>query len=139
MGPLCESGEERELTVHNLQEYTHLVAQLWLADGVLAQAAAFLEGLEEVFPLDTLSLFSFSELHTCLCGTMSIEWSEAELLRHLHPSGGYTKHSKLYQLLIDELQCMGNEARAKFLNFVTACHTCRRSGSRCWRSRSCRS
>ena len=57
----------------------------------------------------------------CLCGTMSIEWSEAELLRHLHPSGGYTKHSKLYQLLIDELQCMGNEARAKFLNFVTAC------------------
>ena len=52
---------------------------------------------------------------------MSIEWSEAELQRHLHPSGGYTKHSKIYQLLIDELQQMGNEARAKFLNFVTAC------------------
>merc|ERR1739848_801542 len=62
--PLCESGEERELTVHNLQEYTHLVAQLWLADGVLAQARAFREGLEEVFPLDTLSLFSLSELQT---------------------------------------------------------------------------
>ena len=52
---------------------------------------------------------------------MSIEWSEAELQRHLHPSGGYTKHSKIYQLLIDELQLMGNESRAKFLNFVTAC------------------
>ena len=52
---------------------------------------------------------------------MSIVWSEAELQRHLHPSGGYTKHSKIYQLLIDELQRMGNEARAKFLNFVTAC------------------
>ena len=52
---------------------------------------------------------------------MRIEWGEAELQRHIHPSGGYTKHSKVYQLLIDELQRMGNEARAKFLNFVTAC------------------
>ena len=52
---------------------------------------------------------------------MSIEWSEGELQRHIHPSGGYTKHSKVYHLLIDELQRMGNEARAKFLNFVTAC------------------
>ena len=119
--PLCEGGEERELTVHNLQEYVHLLTQLWLADGVLAQAAAFREGLEEVFSLETLSLFTLRELQTCLCGTMSIVWSEAELQRHLHPSGGYTKHSKIYQLLIDELQRMGNEARAKFLNFVTAC------------------
>ena len=52
---------------------------------------------------------------------MRIEWGEAELQRHIHPSGGYTKHSKVYQLLIDELQTMGNEDRAKFLNFVTAC------------------
>ena len=119
--PLCEGGEERELTVHNLQEYVHLLSQLWLADGVIAQAAAFREGLEEVFPLETLALFTVSELQTVLCGTMSIEWTEAELQRHLHPSGGYTKHSKVYQFLIDELQRMGNESRAKFLNFVTAC------------------
>ena len=52
---------------------------------------------------------------------MRIEWGEAELQRHIHPSGGYTKHSKVYQLLIDELQRMGNETRANFLNFVTSC------------------
>ena len=52
---------------------------------------------------------------------MTIEWSEAELQRHLHPTGGYTKHSTIYQLLIDELLLMGHESRAKFLNFVTAC------------------
>ena len=118
---LCEGGEERELTVHNLQEYVFLLAQLWLADGVLPQAHAFRAGIEDVFALDTLSLFTLAELQTVLCGTMSIEWTEAELQRHLHPSGGYTKHSKVYQLLIDELQRMGNESRAKFLNFVTAC------------------
>lgn len=118
---LCEGGEERELNVHNLQEYVHLLSQLWLADGVMVQAGAFRQGLEEVFPLDTLSLFTLPELQTVLCGTMSIEWTEAELQRHLHPSGGYTKHSKVYQFLIDELQRMGNESRAKFLNFVTAC------------------
>ena len=37
------------------------------------------------------------------------------------PSGGITKHSKVYQLLIDELLRMDNATRAKFLNFVTAC------------------
>ncbi|KAL3920857.1 MAG: hypothetical protein SGPRY_005104, partial [Prymnesium sp.] len=119
--PLCDSGEERELTVHNLQEYVHLLAQLWLADGVHAQAVAFRQGLEDVFPLSTLQPFTLLELQTLLCGTMSIEWSETELQRHLHPSGGYTKHSKVYQLLIDELQRMANSERAKFLNFVTAC------------------
>ncbi|KAL1525929.1 hypothetical protein AB1Y20_020755 [Prymnesium parvum] len=119
--PLCDLGDERELTVHNLQEYVHLLAQLWLADGVHAQALAFRRGIEDVFPFSMLEPFTLQELQTLLCGTMSIEWSEAELQRHLHPSGGYTKHSKVYQLLIDELQRMANSERAKFLNFVTAC------------------
>lgn len=52
---------------------------------------------------------------------MRIEWTEAELQRHIHPTGGYTKHSKVYQLLLDELQRMGNAERRHFLNFVTAC------------------
>ena len=118
---LCDGGEEREVTVHNLQEYVYLLAQLWLADGVLAQANAFREGLAEVFPPAALQPFTLPELQTVLCGTMSIEWTEDELQRHVHPSGGYTKHSTVYQLLIDELLAMGNESRAKFLNFVTAC------------------
>jgi len=119
--PLCDGGEERDLTVHNLQEYVHLLAQFWLADGVCEQAAAFRQGLQDVFSSATLEPFTLMELQTLLCGTMSIEWSEAELQRHLHPSGGYTKHSKVYQLLIDELQRMANDERANFLNFVTAC------------------
>ena len=119
--PLCTGGDARPLSVHNLQEYTHLLAQLWLADGVQRQATAFREGLEEVFPASALSPFSLGELQALLCGTMRIEWGEAELQRHIHPSGGYTKHSKVYQLLIDELQRMGNGERRAFLNFVTAC------------------
>mgnify|MGYP006084951451 CR=1 len=39
--PLCTSGDARSLAVHNLQEYTHLLAQLWLADGVQRQATAY--------------------------------------------------------------------------------------------------
>ena len=51
-------------------------------------------------------------------------------LQRLEPSeqrGGATSplslmpEGNLKQLLIDELQTMGNEDRAKFLNFVTAC------------------
>jgi len=119
--PLCAGGEERKLSVHNLQEYTYLLAQVWLADGVSQQVRAFCEGLEEVFDTATLVPFSLSELQMLLCGTISILWTEAELQRHINPTGGYTKHSKVYQLLIDELQRMGNDERRKFLNFVTAC------------------
>ena len=53
--------------MHNLQEYTHLLAQLWLADGVQRQATAFREGLEEVFPASALSPFSLGELQAPLC------------------------------------------------------------------------
>ena len=119
--PLVDGGDDLELTVHNLGEYVHLVTQFWLADGVRAQAAAWREGFDEVIPLSRLSLFTLRELQTTLCGTMSIEWTEAELSRHIHPAGGYTKHSKVYQLLIDELQAMEHAQRRAFLNFVTAC------------------
>ena len=34
---------------------------------------------------------------------------------------GSSPRWQVYQLLIDELQRMGNEERGKFLNFVTAC------------------
>jgi E3 ubiquitin-protein ligase TRIP12 len=119
--PLVKGGDERELDVHCLREYVHLVAQLWLADGVRAQAAAWREGFDEVIPLSRLSLFTLRELQTTLCGTMRIDWTEAELSRHIHPAGGYSKHSKVYQLLIDELQAMEHAERRAFLNFITAC------------------
>jgi len=119
--PLCQGGAEIDVSVHNLREYVQLMAQLWLADGVLAQAAAWREGFEEVLPLSRLGLFTLRELQATLCGTMRIEWTEAELSRHIHPAGGYTKHSKVYQLLIDELQAMEHASRRAFLNFVTAC------------------
>ena len=119
--PLCDKGGEVALTVHNLQEYVHRLAQLWLADGVAQQAAAFRRGVADVFPPDALAPFTLHELQTLLCGTMRIEWSDAELQRHIAPSGGLTKHSKVYQLLLDELQAMDNERRRAFLNFVTAC------------------
>ena len=68
-----------------------------------------------------LAPFTLAELRATLCGTGSIEWTEAELSRHILPAGGYTKHSKVYQLLIDELQAMAHAERRAFLNFVTAC------------------
>ena len=82
---------------------------------------AFRRGVADVFPPDALAPFTLHELQTLLCGTMRIEWSDAELQRHIAPSGGLTKHSKVYQLLLDELQAMDNERRRAFLNFVTAC------------------
>jgi len=119
--PLCAGGEEIEVTAESLREFVHLLAQLWLADGVAEQAAAFRAGFDEVFPLSRLAPFTLAELRATLCGTGSIEWTEAELSRHILPAGGYTKHSKVYQLLIDELQAMAHAERRAFLNFVTAC------------------
>ena len=60
------AADERELTIHNLQEYVHLLAQLWLADGVHAQALAFRQGVEDVFSVAALEPFTRLELQTQL-------------------------------------------------------------------------
>jgi len=122
--PLGEGATSGDVTIWNLAEYVQAVAQLWLSDGIVRQAAAFRAGIEDLSPAPEILLapFSLPELQTMLCGTTTIApWSEAELRAALQPAAPYTRESPPYALLIETLMQMGEAERAKFLTFVSAC------------------
>jgi hypothetical protein len=58
---------------------------------------AFREGLATVLPLGPLLALDPLELRALPCGTLDIEWEEAELQRHIHPAGGLTREMHAYR------------------------------------------
>jgi len=124
--PLCDGGATLELSVENLAQYVDLVATFWFDAGVRRQIAAFRAGINDVFPLTSLEIFSSAEMDVMLCGERSIEWDKASLQQHIklvsnEQGARYTKKSPPFQMLLDELVAMPIEDRARFLDFVTAC------------------
>ena len=116
-------GSQRDVTVANLPEFVSKLAQYWLADGIAVQADGFRCGVQDVCTRADalLAPFAPAELRTLFCGTRSIEWTTAELASALTPSAGYDRESVPYRLLIEELERMAHDERARFLEFVTAC------------------
>jgi len=118
---LCAGGDDRAVTVDNLQEFVQLVVEAWLGASVSQQVDAFREGISQVFPASKLTMFSGAELKSMFCGNNTIEWDAPALEQHLHPTANLTRESPSFRLLVEQLQEMTNQERSDFLNFVTAC------------------
>uniref|UniRef100_A0A8C0IHN7 NEDD4-like E3 ubiquitin-protein ligase WWP2 n=1 Tax=Bubo bubo TaxID=30461 RepID=A0A8C0IHN7_BUBBB len=88
--------------------------------GVEEQTKAFLDGFNEVVPLEWLRYFDEKELELMLCGMQEIDmndWQKNTIYRH------YTKNSKQIQWFWQVVKEMDNEKRIRLLQFVTG--TCR--------------
>jgi hypothetical protein len=95
------------------------------------QMDAFREGLSTVLPLGPLLAFDPLELRALLCGTLDIEWEEAELQRHIHPAGGLTREMPAYRCE------RGPRRNAHAMQRITArCDATQRSATRPERERS---
>jgi hypothetical protein len=66
--PLCANGHLRQVTVHNIREWTRLAKRFILHDGVMEQARAFRQGVDDFFPSDYLRIFTAVELQRDVCG-----------------------------------------------------------------------
>jgi len=60
--PLCSSGNLRQVTVHNVRVWVGLAKQFILHDGVIEQARAFRQGIDDFFSSDYFRIFSAVEL-----------------------------------------------------------------------------
>lgn len=85
------------------------------------QTKAFLDGFNEVLPLEWLHYFDERELELLLCGMQEIDiedWQRNSIYRH------YTRNSKqiiwFWQFVRDGCD---NEKRARLLQFVTGMFT----------------
>jgi hypothetical protein len=66
--PLCPNGHLRDVNIFNVREWLLLAKRFILFDGVVEQARAFRQGINDFFPADNLSLFTSSELQRDVCG-----------------------------------------------------------------------
>ncbi|XP_048461680.1 NEDD4-like E3 ubiquitin-protein ligase WWP2 [Rhincodon typus] len=117
---LKENGENVMVTEENKEEYMRLLTDWRFTRGVEEQTKAFLDGFNEVVPLEWLRYFDEKELELMLCGMQEIDlsdWQKNTIYRH------YTKNSKQIQWFWQVVKEMDNEKRIRLLQFVTG--TCR--------------
>ncbi|XP_032065979.1 NEDD4-like E3 ubiquitin-protein ligase WWP2 isoform X2 [Thamnophis elegans] len=117
---LKEGGEDLRVTEENKEEYIMLLTDWRFTRGVEEQTKAFLDGFNEVAPLEWLRYFDEKELELMLCGMQEIDlsdWQKNTIYRH------YTKNSKQIQWFWQVVKEMDNEKRVRLLQFVTG--TCR--------------
>lgn len=67
--PLCPRGHKKAVTIYNVREWVDLAKSFILHDGVMSQAVAFREGVEDFFSAQFLRLFTPDELQRDVCGT----------------------------------------------------------------------
>ena len=91
---LKPGGNDIQVTEENKEEYLSLVCEWRMTRGIEDQTKAFLEGFNEVVPLEWLQYFDERELELMLCGMQEIDvddWQRNSVYRH------YTKNSKQVQ------------------------------------------
>lgn len=117
---LKEGGDDIMVTEENKEEYIKLVTSWRMTRGIEEQTRSFLEGFNEVVPLEWLQYFDERELELMLCGMQEIDvqdWQRNTIYRH------YTRNSKQVQWFWQFVKESDNERRARLLQFVTG--TCR--------------
>ncbi|KAF3836130.1 hypothetical protein F7725_028688 [Dissostichus mawsoni] len=88
---LKPDGTNVLVTEENKEEYIGLMAEWRFSRGVEGQTKAFLDGFNEVVPLQWLQYFDEKELEVMLCGMQEVDlqdWQRNTVYRH------YTRNSK---------------------------------------------
>ncbi|KAI2803976.1 WW domain containing E3 ubiquitin protein ligase 1 [Blomia tropicalis] len=118
---LVPNGGEKRVDDSNKEEYLRLMTDWRFSRGQEEQTKSFLDGFNEVLPLEWLHYFDERELELLLCGMQEIDiedWQRNTIYRH------YTRNSRqiiwFWQFVKEECD---NEKRARLLQFVTG--TCR--------------
>lgn len=78
---LCHNGHLRPVTIDNVREYVRLAKQFILHDGVIEQARAFRQGIDDFFSSDYLRIFTAIELQRDVCGggDKVDRWTESDI------------------------------------------------------------
>ncbi|ELT92881.1 hypothetical protein CAPTEDRAFT_225074 [Capitella teleta] len=117
---LKEGGKDIKVSNDNKTEYISLMTNWIFERGVVEQTKAFLDGFNEVVPLQWLQYFDERELELMLCGMQEIDvgdWETHTIYRH------YVRTSKQIQWFWKFVRELDHEKRTRLLQFVTG--TCR--------------
>ncbi|XP_018495142.1 E3 ubiquitin-protein ligase NEDD4 [Galendromus occidentalis] len=114
---LKPGGAQEQVTQENKQEYIDLVISWRFVSRIQPQMNAFLEGFNEVVPLQLLKVFDESELELLMCGIGKIDvkdWRANTIYK-----GGFHPNQLVIQWFWRLVLSFDNEMRARLLQFVT--------------------
>lgn len=114
---LKPGGSEISVTNDNKQEYIDLVIQWRFVSRILPQMTAFLEGFDEVLPLNLIKVFDENELELLMCGIGEIDVRDWK--RHTVYKSGYHANHIVIQWFWRVILSFSNEMRSRLLQFVT--------------------
>lgn len=91
---LCHRGHKKAVTIYNVREWVALSKNFILFDGVVAQAAAFRQGIDDFFPSKFLRLFTSDELQRDVCGAGDNvdDWDEGAIRKLFKLNGKWFKN-----------------------------------------------
>jgi len=115
---LIDGGAEIPVDLSNVSEFVRLGKQWYLYDGIDAQIRAVRCGINDVFSVENLRMFTADELRSTICGEELIDWDEESLKKILvfHDSV-----NEISDWLIQALIEFDHKQRSTFLDFVTSC------------------
>ncbi|RUS88330.1 hypothetical protein EGW08_003901 [Elysia chlorotica] len=117
---LIEGGSDIKVTEENKEDYINKMTNWRFTRGVEDQTKAFLDGFNEVVPLQWLQYFDERELELMLCGMQEIDvddWEKNTIYKH------YQRNNKQVVWFWKMVREIDNEKRTRLLQFVTG--TCR--------------
>ncbi|ABN67843.2 ubiquitin--protein ligase [Scheffersomyces stipitis CBS 6054] len=115
---LIAGGSEIQVTATNLELYINRILESTLFTGIVHQAKSFMDGFSNVFPVNTLIIFSSEEL-AGLFGGAEEDWSIDTITSAVYANHGFTKESDAIKSLITILVQFNEEERRAFLQFLT--------------------
>uniref|UniRef100_A0A0E0H8V4 HECT-type E3 ubiquitin transferase n=1 Tax=Oryza nivara TaxID=4536 RepID=A0A0E0H8V4_ORYNI len=115
---LVPGGSEKMVTLDNLEEYVSSIVDATLKSGISNQIEAFKAGINKVFALKTLRLFSEDEMERILCGEQD-SWASNKLEDHINFDYGYDANSASVISFLEILREFGREDQRAFLHFTT--------------------
>ncbi|KAG9508647.1 E3 ubiquitin-protein ligase NEDD4, partial [Fragariocoptes setiger] len=114
---LKPGGANIAVTNENKHEYIDMVIQWRFVSRVLPQMTAFLEGFDEVLPLNLIKVFDENELELLMCGIGEIDVKDWK--RHTVYKSGYHPYHIVIQWFWRVVLSFNNEMRSRLLQFVT--------------------
>jgi hypothetical protein len=144
--PLCPNGSQKSVTIRNVREWVDLAKMFVLYEGVIAQAMAFRDGVNDFFNPDYLRVFTADELQRDVCGVGDNvdNWNDATVRKLFKLDGGkgaaeamvavaaiggeggaamsrrFGPSSPTIQFLVQALLEAKPKQRRQFLSFVTS-------------------
>ncbi|OIW21958.1 hypothetical protein TanjilG_17727 [Lupinus angustifolius] len=113
---LIPGGRNIKVTEENKHQYVDLVVEHRLTTAIRPQINAFLEGFNELIPMELISIFNDKELELLISGLPDIDLDD---LRANTQYSGYSAASPVIQWFWEVVQGLSKEDKARLLQFVT--------------------